>query len=108
MSLEYSSAILKESDQTFNKGGAKWNYTPESIFNWYWLVDALMDNGYRTHLANPAGILKYKGLKYSNDRHDAFWLAHLLRLGILPERYIYPKRTDRCGSCCGKGDIWCN
>jgi hypothetical protein len=32
MSLEYSSAILKESDQTFNKGGAKWNYTLESIF----------------------------------------------------------------------------
>lgn len=23
--------------------------------------------------------------------HDAFWLAHLLRLGILPEGYIYPK-----------------
>jgi len=65
--------------------------TVESTFNWYWLVDALMDNGYRTHLANPAAIQKYKGLKYSNDRHDAFWLAHLLRLGILPEGYIYPK-----------------
>lgn len=50
-----------------------------------------MDNGYRTHLADPAAIQKYKGLKYSNDSHDAFWLAHLLRLGILPEGYIYPK-----------------
>jgi transposase len=65
--------------------------TVESTFNWYWLVDTLMDNGYRIHLANPAGIQKYTGLKYSNDRHDAFWLAHLLRLGILPEGYIYPK-----------------
>ncbi len=63
----------------------------ESTFNWYWLVDTLMDNGYKTHLANPAAIQKYKGLKYSNDSHDAFWLAHLLRLGILPEGYIYPK-----------------
>jgi transposase len=63
----------------------------ESTFNWYWLVDILMDEGYRTHLANPAAIQKYKGLKYSNDNHGAFWLAHLLQLGILPEGYIYPK-----------------
>lgn len=64
----------------------------ESTFNWYWLVDLLMDHGYRLHLANPAGIQKYKGLKHSSDRHDAFWLAHLLRLNILPEGFIYPKQ----------------
>lgn len=65
--------------------------TVESTFNWYWLVDALMDNGYTTHLANPAAIQRYNGLKYSNDSHDAFWLAHILRLGLLPQGYIYPK-----------------
>ena len=27
----------------------------ESTYNWYWLVDGLMDQGYRVHLANPAG-----------------------------------------------------
>jgi len=63
----------------------------ESTFNWYWLVDLLMDVGYELHLANPCGIQKYKGLKHSDDNHDAFWLAHILRLGILPEGYIYPK-----------------
>ena len=63
----------------------------ESTFNWYWLVDALMDDGYKVHLANPAGIQKDKGLKHSDDTHDAFWLARLLRLGILAEGYIYPK-----------------
>jgi len=63
----------------------------ESTFNWYWLVDLLMEEGYRVHLANPAGIQKYEGLKHSDDRDDTFWLAHLLRLGILPEGYIYPK-----------------
>ena len=63
----------------------------ESTFNWYWIVDLLMDEGYRVHLANPAGIQKYKGLKHSDDRSDAFWLAEMLRLGILPEGYIYPK-----------------
>ena len=64
----------------------------ESTFNWYWLVDLLMDTGYRIHLANPAAIQKYKGLKHSDDNHDAFWLAHMLRLNILPEGYIYPKK----------------
>jgi transposase len=63
----------------------------ESTFNWYWLVDLLMDEGYQLHLANPAGIQKYTGLKHSSDRHDAFWLAHMLRLGILPEGHIYSK-----------------
>lgn len=65
----------------------------ESTFNWYWLVDLLMDHGYRVHLANPAAFQQYKGLKHSDDKHDAFWLAQLLRLGILPEGYIYPKES---------------
>lgn len=38
----------------------------ESTYNWYWLVDGLMDA-------------------------DAHWLAHMLRLGILKEGYVYPK-----------------
>ena len=63
----------------------------ESTYNWYWIVDAVMDAGYKAHLANPSKIQKYKGLKYADDKHDAFWLAELLRLGILPEGYIYPK-----------------
>jgi transposase len=64
----------------------------ESTFNWYWLVDGLMDQGYRVHLANPAAIQQYEGLKHVDDERDALWLANLLRLGILPEGYIYPKQ----------------
>ena len=63
----------------------------ESTFNWYWLVDALMEEGYKVHLANPSAMKMYEGRKHIDDRHDAFWLADLLRLGILPEGYIYPK-----------------
>jgi len=66
----------------------------ESTFNWYWLVDLLMEAGYPLHLANPSAIKQYEGLKHSDDTHDAFWLAEMLRLGILPEGYIYPK-ADR-------------
>jgi transposase len=63
----------------------------ESTYNWYWLVDGLMEGGYKVHLANPSAIQQYSGLKHSDDQHDAFWLAEMLRLGILPEGYIYPK-----------------
>jgi transposase len=42
----------------------------ESTYNWYWLVDGLMDQGHRVHLANtvrrahlqsPAGVTKPRG-----------------------------------------------
>ena len=63
----------------------------ESTYNWYWMVDALMEEGYPVHLANPSAIQQYGGLKHTDDEYDSFWLAELLRLGILPEGYIYPK-----------------
>jgi transposase len=63
----------------------------ESTYNWYWLLDGLQEHGYRVHLANPSAIKQYEGLKHTDDRWDAFWLAHMLRLNILPEGYIYPK-----------------
>src|SRR5919201_5741950 len=63
----------------------------ESTYNWYWIVDGLMEAGYRVHLANPAAIQQYSGLKYTDDHSDARWLAHLLRLAVLPEGDIYPK-----------------
>jgi transposase len=63
----------------------------ESTYNWYWLVDGLMDTGYRVHLAHPAAIKKYEGLKHSGDFADAAYLAQLLRLGLLAEGYIYPR-----------------
>ncbi len=65
----------------------------ESTFNWYWLVDGLMEAGYVVHLVNTSAVKQYEGLKHSNDDTDAFWLAHLLRLGILPTGYIYPKEV---------------
>ncbi len=63
----------------------------ESTFNWYWLVDGLQDAGFKVQLVNTAAVGQYDGLKYSGDHQDAFHLAHLMRLGILPTGYIYPK-----------------
>ena len=62
----------------------------ESTFNWYWLVDGLQAAGYSVRLANPAAMTAYSGIKQTDDESDALWLAELLRLGILPEGYIYP------------------
>ena len=63
----------------------------ESTFNWYWLVDGLNDNQLNTMLVNPAAVKQYDGIKHTDDYSDAFHLAHLMRLGILPTGYIYPK-----------------
>lgn len=63
----------------------------ESTYNWYWLIDGLMEAGYKVHLANTTAIQQYSGLKHADDDSDANWLANMLRLGILPEGYIYPK-----------------
>lgn len=64
----------------------------ESTYNitgtgsWTHLAEA-----YKVRLFNPAAIKKYRGLKYADDQRDAFWMVEMLRLGILPEGYIYPK-----------------
>lgn len=63
----------------------------ESTYNWYWLVDGLIEAGFNVHLANTIAMRQYDGIKYTDDLSDARFLAHLLRLGILPEGYIYPK-----------------
>ena len=66
----------------------------ESTYNWYWLVDGLMDHEYPVVLANPSAIDQYDGIKEANDLTDAAFLARLARLDILPTGYIYP-REDR-------------
>lgn len=63
----------------------------ESTFNWYWLVDGLQESGYSVHLANTTAIKQYDGLKHRGDESDARHLAHVLRLGLLPEGHIMPK-----------------
>jgi transposase len=63
----------------------------ESTFNWYWLVDGLAAAGHEVKLVNTSAVEQYKGLKYKDDRHDARWLAHLMRLGLLPTGHIHPK-----------------
>ena len=61
----------------------------ESTYNWYWLVDGLRALAYPTKLADPAQIEQYSGIKHADDKNDAYFLAELQRLNILPTGYIY-------------------
>lgn len=62
----------------------------ESTFNWYWLVDGLIQHNFPAMLVNTIAIQQYEGLKNTDDKYDAWWLAHMMRLGILPTGHIYP------------------
>lgn len=66
----------------------------ESTYKLYRVVDGLMDAGDVVHLTHVPALPQYSGLKHADDHHDARWLAHLLRLGLLPTGRIYPK-ADR-------------
>jgi transposase len=61
----------------------------ESTFNWYWLVDGLQAAGFPVVLADPGKIEQYRGIKHGDDVSDAFFLAELSRLKILPTSYVY-------------------
>lgn len=65
----------------------------ESTYNWYWLVDILQEHKYKVHLAHPAAMTQYSGIKHTDDAWDSFWLADMLKLNLLREGYIYPKET---------------
>ena len=42
----------------------------ESTYNWYWLMDSLMEEGYegyKVHLANPFAMKQYEGIKHLDD-----------------------------------------
>jgi len=65
----------------------------ESTFNWYWLVDGLLNLGFDVSLAHTLGLWMITQAKVKTDRRDAFTLAKLLRAGVIPKAYIYPAST---------------
>ncbi len=52
-----------------------------------------MDTVYPLHLANTTASKQYDGLKHRGDESDARHLAHILRLGLLPEGHIMSRAT---------------
>lgn len=55
----------------------------------YALVDQLAAAGFRVDLLTPANLRRYAGIRNVHDKHEAYWMAHLLRAGALPLGEVY-------------------
>lgn len=63
----------------------------ESTFNWYWLADLCAENGVEFVLGHAQYMKAIHGGKAKNDRIDSKKIAVLLRGGMFPESFVYPK-----------------
>ena len=63
----------------------------ECIFTWYWLADLCAKEGIAFVLGHALYMKAIHGGKAKNDRIDAEKIATLLRGGMLPQAYVYPK-----------------
>lgn len=63
----------------------------ECTFTWYWLADLCADEGIDFVLGHALYMKAIHGAKAKNDKLDAFKIAKLLRAGMLPEAYVYPR-----------------
>jgi len=64
-----------------------WSSQRSTGIGW-WMVDG---PGLPSSFSESGSDSPIQGLKHVDDKRSALWLANLLRLGILPEGYIYPK-----------------
>jgi transposase len=74
----------------FRQFGTEATVTIEATRGWYWLVDLLQALGLTVKLANPKRVRLIADAQVKTDKIDAWVLAHLERLGFLPECYIPP------------------
>ena len=63
----------------------------ECMFTWYWLADLCHEEGISFVLGHALYMKAIHGGKAKNDRIDAGKIAALLRGGMLPRAYVYPR-----------------
>src|SRR5262249_30617042 len=63
----------------------------ECMFAWYWLADLCTAEGIPFVLGHALYMKAIHGGKAKNDRLDAHKIAVLLRGGMIPQAYVYPK-----------------
>jgi hypothetical protein len=71
----------------------------ESTYNWYWLVDGLMEKGYRLHLANTAAI------PMTTVTRDGWPIC--CGWGSYPRDTFIPSKRERYVICCASGASSC-
>lgn len=63
----------------------------ECMFTWYWLADLCQTEGIPFVLGHALYMKAIHGGKTKNDKIDSEKIARLLRGGMLPVAYVYPK-----------------
>jgi transposase len=63
----------------------------ECMVAWYWLADLCQEQGIPFVLGHALSMKAIHGGKAKNDKIDAHKIAVLLRGGMLPQAYVYPK-----------------
>ena len=63
----------------------------ECMFAWYWLADLCAAEGIPFVLGHALYMKAIHGGKSKNDQLDAHKIAVLLRGGMIPQAYVYPK-----------------
>lgn len=63
----------------------------ECMFCWYWLADLCSDEGIHFLLGHALYMTAIHGGKSKNDRLDSEKIAMLVRGGMFPQAYVYPK-----------------
>src|SRR5262249_49241394 len=63
----------------------------ECMFAWYWLADLCEDHGIPFVLGHALYMKAIHGGKTKNDRIDAAKIAALLKGGVFPQAYVYPR-----------------
>ena len=63
----------------------------ECMFAWYWLADLCEDQAIPFTLGHALYMKAVHGGKAKNDRIDAAKLAAMLRGGMFPLAYVYPR-----------------
>ncbi len=64
----------------------------ECMFTWYWLADLCEDEGIPFVLGHALYTRAIHGGKSKNDKIDSRKIAGLLRGGLLPTAYVYPRK----------------
>lgn len=69
----------------------------ECMFSWYWLADLCEDESIPFVLGHALYMRAIHGGKSKNDKIDSHKIAVLLKCGLFPEAYVYPRemRTTR-------------
>ena len=78
----------------------------ESTYNWYWLVDGLMDKGHRLHLANTAAIQHTKGSSTPTIIPTPAGLPIFCDWEYYPKAIFIRRRSERSGIYCASAVNW--